>query len=436
MVDLSLVDLLVEWESFGRWHAALSFSSINQELHSWVQDHYRKFESPDNHQPVTLSGGNSISIPSHPDVPLMSDSIETHPQHIPRKVALLNRRSAKYVIPSSDESPFNTRLFRTPAAATRGQLQPYKGYEPNYDDFIHAIDRKNDTLYFVSFKRVCHPFSSLNNRFWACSSSSSSKDHLILPATVMNQTQRPKMSLILPASITHLNSKFDRCRSCQHSPSFLSLARIYSCATESCSNDSDRLWSRRYEISLRQTWAYSLILSTRSLSILFLSSANNGLISFYLIWFAFVGECQQKAARAVLSLPFGFFVCFSFSTWKRSHVSFFTVTILVVAVFVTALERERERERRGNFYVDFCSISCSVLFSFVLCNEEVIDMPQSKPEKKKMMFFLVVLFGACIISCSSFDNFNVYLIRLFIVSVCLYSFLVCLAIILFIIVYG
>jgi hypothetical protein len=39
-------------------------------------------------------------------------------------------------------------------ATNKGQLQPYKGYEPNYEDFIHAIDRKNDTLYFVSFKRV------------------------------------------------------------------------------------------------------------------------------------------------------------------------------------------------------------------------------------------------------------------------------------------
>ncbi|CAF0797647.1 unnamed protein product [Adineta steineri] len=138
---------------------------INQELRSWVQDHYRQEENIDKTKPVTILNSNSISIPTNPDITTMTDSNEQQQQHIPRKVAVLNRRTPKA------------------QSAGKGQLQPYKGYEPNYDEFIHAIDRKNDTLYFVSFKR----------------------DHLILPATVTNQTQRPKMSLILPASITHLN---------------------------------------------------------------------------------------------------------------------------------------------------------------------------------------------------------------------------------------
>ncbi|CAF0774413.1 unnamed protein product [Rotaria sordida] len=136
---------------------------INQELHSWVQDHYRKLENTDNSKSITIPDSNSIRISTNPDMTPGTNSNEQ--QHISRKVAFLNRR-----------------LSKTQPTA-KGQLQPYKGYEPNYEDFIHAIDRRNDTLYFVSFKR----------------------DHLILPATVTNQTQRPKMSLILPASITHLN---------------------------------------------------------------------------------------------------------------------------------------------------------------------------------------------------------------------------------------
>ncbi|CAM4856037.1 unnamed protein product [Rotaria socialis] len=136
---------------------------INQELHSWVQDHYRKQDNIDNNKSVTIADSNSISISTNPDLATIADPNEQ--QHISRKVALLNRRISKT------------------QSANKGQLQPYKGNEPNYEEFIHAIDRKNDTLYFVSFKR----------------------DHLILPATVTNQTQRPKLSLILPASVTHLN---------------------------------------------------------------------------------------------------------------------------------------------------------------------------------------------------------------------------------------
>jgi len=140
---------------------------INRELHSWVQDHYRKYETTDNSAPVPLTDSNSISIPSKADSTLITDSIESSSSHhVPRKLAVLNRRSSK-----------------SSSSSTRGQLQPYRGSEQNFDDFIHAIERRNDTLYFVSFKR----------------------DHLILPAIVTNQTQRPKMSLILPATMTHLN---------------------------------------------------------------------------------------------------------------------------------------------------------------------------------------------------------------------------------------
>jgi hypothetical protein len=73
------------------------FYRINRELHSWVQDHYRKEENTDKFKPVTLPDSNSISIPTNPDITTVTDSNEQL-QHVSRKVALLNRRPSKFVI--------------------------------------------------------------------------------------------------------------------------------------------------------------------------------------------------------------------------------------------------------------------------------------------------------------------------------------------------
>ncbi|CAF4435667.1 unnamed protein product, partial [Rotaria sp. Silwood2] len=64
---------------------------INQELHSWFQDHYRKQENTDNSKSITISDSNSISISTNPDMATVTDSNEQ--PHISRKIALLNRRS-------------------------------------------------------------------------------------------------------------------------------------------------------------------------------------------------------------------------------------------------------------------------------------------------------------------------------------------------------
>ncbi|XP_070532136.1 cyclic AMP-dependent transcription factor ATF-6 alpha-like [Ptychodera flava] len=62
--------------------------------------------------------------------------------------------------------------------ADETSLQVYDHlFEKSYTSFIEALNRRNDTFYVVSFR----------------------KDHLLLPATAHNSTQRPKMSLVMPA---------------------------------------------------------------------------------------------------------------------------------------------------------------------------------------------------------------------------------------------
>lgn len=45
---------------------------------------------------MTIPDSNSISIPNNPDIDIVSDSSEQ--QHVPRKVAVLNRRTSKFVL--------------------------------------------------------------------------------------------------------------------------------------------------------------------------------------------------------------------------------------------------------------------------------------------------------------------------------------------------
>ncbi|KAG2469316.1 cyclic AMP-dependent transcription factor ATF-6 beta isoform X2 [Polypterus senegalus] len=66
---------------------------------------------------------------------------------------------------------------KTVDRVSSSQLQIYPGPDQRNDDFLDAIDRREDTFYVVSFRR----------------------DHLLLPAISHNKTSRPKMSLVMPA---------------------------------------------------------------------------------------------------------------------------------------------------------------------------------------------------------------------------------------------
>uniref|UniRef100_A0A8D1LTQ1 Activating transcription factor 6 beta n=2 Tax=Sus scrofa TaxID=9823 RepID=A0A8D1LTQ1_PIG len=88
-----------------------------------------------------------------------------------RQKSQLRKKSPpiKAAVPTQSPGP--------PERDTARQLQLYRHPDRSQPEFLDAIDRREDTLYVVSFRR----------------------DHLLLPAISHNKTSRPKMSLVMPA---------------------------------------------------------------------------------------------------------------------------------------------------------------------------------------------------------------------------------------------
>ncbi|KAJ8354547.1 hypothetical protein SKAU_G00221140 [Synaphobranchus kaupii] len=104
-----------------------------------------------------------------------------HRHQIDRKKSGGKSRIAKKakIVQKSQHRKMNSSRY-LPVQAHRSiesHLRVIPGAELSYNEFLDAINRREDTFYVVSFRR----------------------DHLMLPAVSHNKTTRPKMSLVMPA---------------------------------------------------------------------------------------------------------------------------------------------------------------------------------------------------------------------------------------------
>ncbi|KAJ8377950.1 hypothetical protein AAFF_G00250130 [Aldrovandia affinis] len=104
-----------------------------------------------------------------------------HRHQIDRKKSGGKPRIAKKakIVQKAQQRKLNSSRYLPVQAhqSIESQLQVILGAELSYNEFLDAIDRREDTFYVVSFRR----------------------DHLLLPAISHNKTTRPKMSLVMPA---------------------------------------------------------------------------------------------------------------------------------------------------------------------------------------------------------------------------------------------
>lgn len=100
------------------------------------------------------------------------------------------------VIPSKDASVIKLPTIQTPSiyepkkntpqssSGTNYQVSLYTNPNERYQEFERQIRKRNDTNYYVSFRR----------------------DHVVFPSLTQNKTQRPRMSMIVPAMLVNNNS--------------------------------------------------------------------------------------------------------------------------------------------------------------------------------------------------------------------------------------
>lgn len=174
MVDLDICYkyMTVNSNETDKFYNHTHFSRINNELNDWFERHVRAMRN---------SSGQNGSLENFASALWREFMKEKHKEvkTIPSKgqasrfKSIQNRRQAR--IEKKDAGKTNT---------ANTEVSLYDNQSRLYEKFARTVRTRDDTFYYVSFRR----------------------DHIIFPALNQNKTQRPKVSLIFPASMHNSKS--------------------------------------------------------------------------------------------------------------------------------------------------------------------------------------------------------------------------------------
>lgn len=180
MIDLNVCYKIMSLASNGtdqKFYNHSHFDKINVELNSWFENHVKVLKSNRSQEKFASSLWREFIKEKQKKIRSSSSATATAEKTQASRFRSSRRTSQPRTGVSSNVENYPVSLYDTQSRL--------------YENFARTVRTRQDTFYYVSFR----------------------KDHVIFPATNQNKTQRPKVSLIVPALIknsTDTNNNADR----------------------------------------------------------------------------------------------------------------------------------------------------------------------------------------------------------------------------------
>ncbi|XP_055641796.1 cyclic AMP-dependent transcription factor ATF-6 alpha [Toxorhynchites rutilus septentrionalis] len=169
---------------------------VNQTENIRLASELRRWIGENGYKNLTDRDGDDMSINSFSEMFALKDTIDSMYQQmkdISSQMQTFQKRS-KLTVPkkrqqSKSKKVRDLQLYQQQKEQKQNDLAfYYAGFNRKYAKFFEEIGRRDDTFYLVSF----------------------SGEHLLLPALAHNKTNRPKMSLMLPAMMENATHPSDK----------------------------------------------------------------------------------------------------------------------------------------------------------------------------------------------------------------------------------